>query len=120
MAHQLEVLKLLERLNREEKRTIVMVVHDLNHASQYAHHVVAIKQGDILYSGSPEDVVTSDMLREVFAIKADVIPDPRTGLPLCLPYGLVGESDEPNTRHAILYAVQQSGQAAESNKVSIR
>ncbi|MCD1261156.1 ABC transporter ATP-binding protein [Paenibacillus athensensis] len=92
MAHQLEVLKLLLRMNREENRTIVMVVHDLNHAAQYADHIVAIKQGRVLYEGCPAEVVTCDMLREVFAIEADVVPDPRTGMPLCLPYGLVGEA----------------------------
>lgn len=92
MAHQLEVLKLLERLNKEEGRTIIMVVHDLNHATRYAHHVVAIKNGDVRYEGSPTEVVHKEMLREVFGIEADVIPDPRTGSPLCLPYGLEGEA----------------------------
>lgn len=92
MAHQLEVLKLLERLNREEGRTVVMVVHDLNHATQYAHHIVAIKYGDVIYEGSPSEVVQPNMLRDVFGILADVITDPRTGAPLCLPYGLAGET----------------------------
>ncbi|WP_248926701.1 ABC transporter ATP-binding protein [Paenibacillus hamazuiensis] len=92
MAHQLEVLKLLEKLNREEGRTIVMVVHDLNHASLYAHHLVAIKKGAVIYEGSPAEVIHPEMLREVFGIEADVIADPRTGVPLCFPYGLAGES----------------------------
>ncbi|WP_168120997.1 ABC transporter ATP-binding protein [Paenibacillus sp. HB172176] len=95
MAHQLEVLNLLERLHRDEKRTIVMVVHDLNHATQFAHHIVAIKSGNVLYEGSAEEVVTSEMLRDVFAIEADVIPNPRTGKPLCLPHGLTGEAPAP-------------------------
>jgi len=90
MAHQLEVLMLLERLNREEGRTIVMVVHDLNHASQYADHIVAIKNGQVVCEGKPLDVITCTMLREVFGIEADVIIDPRFGTPRCLPYGLVG------------------------------
>lgn len=91
MAHQLEVLKLLERLNKEEKRTIVMVVHDLNHATRFAQHVVAIKSGKVICEGSPREVVTSDVLREVFGIEADIINDPRTGVPLCLPYELAGK-----------------------------
>lgn len=91
MAHQLEVLKLLERLNREEGKTIVMVVHDLNHAALYAEHIVAIKHGKIVQSGNPAEVITSGMLREVFGIEADVVACPRTGAPLCLPYALVGE-----------------------------
>ncbi|GIQ70523.1 iron-dicitrate ABC transporter ATP-binding protein [Xylanibacillus composti] len=92
MAHQLEVLKLLEQLNREEGKTIVMVVHDLNHAALYAEHIVAIKRGKIVQAGDPAKVVTKGMLQEVFGIEADVIPCPRTGAPLCLPYALVEEA----------------------------
>lgn len=95
MAHQLEVLKLLQKLNEEQKRTIVMVVHDLNHATRFAQHMVAIKLGSIVSEGAPEEVMTPDVLREVFGIEADIIPDPRTGVPLCLPYELAhAESGE--------------------------
>lgn len=89
MAHQLEVLHLLQKLNEEEGRTIVMVVHDLNHASRFAHHIVAIRSGAVVSEGSPKEVVTQDVLREVFAIEADIVADPRTGVPLCLPHQLV-------------------------------
>ncbi|WP_270168063.1 ABC transporter ATP-binding protein [Paenibacillus sp. SYP-B4298] len=89
MAHQLEVLQLLERLNMKEKRTIVMVVHDLNHASRYAQHMIAIKSGRVSGVGEPAQVMTPEILREVFNIEADIVPDPRTGVPLCLPYALV-------------------------------
>jgi len=92
MAHQLEVLQLLRKLNEEENRTVVMVVHDLNHATRYAHHMVAIKRGKVIAEGAPENVVTQEMLREVYGIEADIVPDPRTGVPLCLPYGLAGET----------------------------
>ncbi|WP_409343822.1 ABC transporter ATP-binding protein [Paenibacillus sp. MBLB4367] len=88
MAHQLEVLKLLEKLNTEQKRTILMVVHDLNHASRYAHHIVAIKKGTVVSEGNPETVMTPEVLREVFGIEADIVSDPRTGAPLCLPFEL--------------------------------
>jgi iron complex transport system ATP-binding protein len=93
MAHQLEVLKLLQRLNREEGRTVVMVVHDLNHASRYAEHMVAIAEGEVVAEGSPQQVMTPEMLERVFAIEADIIPDPRTGVPLCIPYGLRPEGN---------------------------
>jgi len=93
MAHQMEVMTLLEKLNKEQKRTIIMVLHDLNHAARYAHHLVALKSGVVLYEGKPEEVVTSQMLRDVFNIDADVIPDPRHGAPLCLPYGLAEEHE---------------------------
>ncbi|MBW7455179.1 ABC transporter ATP-binding protein [Paenibacillus sepulcri] len=91
MAHQLEVLELLQELNASSGRTIIMVVHDLNHASRYAHHMIAIKAGKVSGEGAPSAVMTPDVLRDVFGIEADIIPDPRTGLPLCLPYSLAGQ-----------------------------
>ena len=65
-----------------------MVVHDLNHASRYAQHMVAIKSGKVISEGTPTEVMTPAVLREVFGIEADIMPDPRTGVPLCLPYEL--------------------------------
>lgn len=97
MAHQLEVLKLLRKLNKEEGRTIIMVVHDLNHATHYAHHMVAIVQGKVVSEGTPEEVVTQPVLREVFGIEADIVKDPRTGVPLCIPYDLVGTEKSEKT-----------------------
>lgn len=88
MAHQLEVLQLLQKLNHVEGRTIVMVVHDLNHASRYAQHMVAIKSGNVICAGTPHQVMNEKVLREVFDIEADILLDPRTGVPLCLPYQL--------------------------------
>ncbi|WP_308636557.1 ABC transporter ATP-binding protein [Paenibacillus silvisoli] len=88
MTHQLEVLELLQHLNETAGRTIVMVVHDLNHASRYAQHMIAIKSGKVVGEGSPVAVMSKDILREVFSIEADIIQDPRTGVPLCLPYAL--------------------------------
>ncbi len=91
MAHQLEVLHLLQKLNEMNNRTVVMVVHDLNHATRYAHHMIAIKSGVVAGEGTPAEVMTPDIMREVFNIEADIVPDPRTGVPLCLPYALAGQ-----------------------------
>lgn len=88
MAHQLEVLHLLQKLNEFNNRTVVMVVHDLNHASRYAHHMIAIKTGKVVGEGSPIEVITPEIMREVFNIEADIVPDPRSGVPLCLPFAL--------------------------------
>lgn len=101
MAHQLEVLKLLQQLNSEQQRTIVMVVHDLNHATRFAQHMVAIKQGSIVSEGAPEEVMTQEVLREVFGIEADIIPDPRTGVPLCLPFELAPSEAGSNIEHTL-------------------
>ncbi|MBJ6361130.1 ABC transporter ATP-binding protein [Paenibacillus sp. GCM10012307] len=95
MAHQLEVLQLLEKLNREEQRTIVMVVHDLNHASRYAQHMIAIKSGKVAGVGAPAEVMTPEIFREVFNIEADIVLDPRSGVPLCLPFALIHPHQEP-------------------------
>lgn len=86
MTHQLEVLMLLKQLNLQENRTIVMVVHDLNHASRFADHMIAIRSGQVISEGSPVNVMTEQTLEDVFGIKADIMLDPRTGVPLCLPY----------------------------------
>jgi iron complex transport system ATP-binding protein len=98
MAHQIEVLHLLHDLNRRAGRTIVMVLHDLNHAARYADYVIAMAAGRIVSQGSPQEVVTPAMLRDVFGVEAEIIADPRTGAPLCIPYGLyvpVAEQLEP-------------------------
>ncbi|EKE31604.1 ABC-type cobalamin Fe3+-siderophores transport system ATPase component [Salimicrobium jeotgali] len=88
MAHQLEVLELLERLNREEGRTIVMVLHDINQAARFADNIIALKDGKVVKSGNAHFVIQAETLREVFNIEADVVPEPRTGKPICFTYNL--------------------------------
>ncbi len=85
LAHQMEVLELLAHLNQEQKRTVVMVLHDLNQAARYAHHLVAIKQGSVFAQGSPWKVVTEGMVQEVFGLDCRIIPDPVMGSPMCIP-----------------------------------
>lgn len=92
MAHQLEVLMLLKHLNATMKCTIVMVVHDLNHASRFADHIVAIKGGKLTHEGPPCQVMKPEVLKCVFGIEADILPDPRTGVPLCFPFDLAREA----------------------------
>jgi len=84
--HQLEIMELLSRLNREEEKTVVMVLHDLNLAARYAHHMIALKGGGIVTSGPPEQVMTGDMLFNVFGIDAHIMRDPRNGSPMCIAY----------------------------------
>ncbi|MDO3445275.1 ABC transporter ATP-binding protein [Agrobacterium sp. V1] len=87
IAHQLEILDLLRKLNTDEGRTIVMVVHDLNHAAQYADHLVALADGGILATGSPSALLTPHLINAIFGVEAMVIPHPADGTPLCLPLG---------------------------------
>ncbi|MEC4803295.1 MAG: ABC transporter ATP-binding protein [Jaaginema sp. PMC 1079.18] len=85
LAYQLEVLDLLKALNQEQQRTIVMVLHDLNLACRYAHHLVAVKSGQIYTTGTPETVMTESMVGDVFGLDCRIIADPVTHTPLCIP-----------------------------------
>ncbi|QIK84542.1 ABC transporter ATP-binding protein [Sanguibacter sp. HDW7] len=87
VAHQVDVLDLLADLNRDLGRTVVMVLHDLNLAARYAHHLVAMKDGRIVAEGAPTDVVTEAIVEEVFGLRSRVVPDPVTGTPLVVPLG---------------------------------
>ncbi|MBM7693042.1 iron complex transport system ATP-binding protein [Peribacillus deserti] len=89
LAHQLEVLHLLEKLNRDDKRTIIMVIHDLNQAARFAHQLVALKQGEIVKQGTPDQVINTEILRQVFNIETDIVTDRRTGKPAMLSYELI-------------------------------
>jgi iron complex transport system ATP-binding protein len=85
LAHQIEVLDLLDTLNEEEGRTIVLVLHDLNLACRYADHLVAMVDGRIAAEGPPGEVITTELVASVFGLEARVIDDPLTGTPMVLP-----------------------------------
>lgn len=87
MKHQVEVLDLLFELNEREKCTIVMVLHDLNLACRYAHNIVAIKNKVVYCQGKPEDIVTKEMIRNVFQMECEISVDTLFGTPLCIPHG---------------------------------
>jgi iron complex transport system ATP-binding protein len=102
MAHQLEVLELLQKLNREQERTIVMVLHDLNQAARFADHIIALKNGEIIKTGTCEEVMTPEVLRQVFQIDAVIGKDPRTNKPMCVTYNLLkGENEHEETINPI-------------------
>jgi len=86
IAHQIDLLELLRDLNAQG-RTIVAVLHDLNHAARYASHLIAMRDGAIVAEGSPHDVVTAELVESVFSLPCRVIDDPVTGTPLVLPDG---------------------------------
>ncbi|MGN7201537.1 ABC transporter ATP-binding protein [Arthrobacter sp. SAFR-044] len=87
LAHQVEVLDLVTDLNRTRGTTVAIVLHDLNLAARYADHVIAMKDGTVAALGSPGDVVTEDLVRNVFGLESRVIPDPVSGTPLIIPIG---------------------------------
>ncbi|MEU6660496.1 ABC transporter ATP-binding protein [Streptomyces sp. NPDC046821] len=85
ISHQVEVLDLVRQLNHDKDRTVVLVLHDLNQAARYADHLVAMKSGRVVAEGPPSEVVTADLVREVFGLDCVVVPDPVTGSPLIVP-----------------------------------
>ena len=85
ITHQVEVLDLVARLNRQRGRTVVMVLHDLNLACRYAHHLVAMRAGEIVTAGRPAEVITAETVRSVFGLDCIVVDDPVTGTPLVVP-----------------------------------
>jgi iron complex transport system ATP-binding protein len=91
MAHQLEVLEVLKRLHRQQHRTIVMVLHDINQAARHAHYMIALVAGRVLASGTPLEIVTPQLLAEVFGVRAEVQIDAGSGAPFCIPLGLIGQ-----------------------------
>lgn len=98
LAFQIDVLDLLYRLNTERGKTIVMVLHDLNHACRYADFLIAMRDGQIISQGHPEMVVTEAMVQEVFGIACCIIPDPLTGTPLVVPQSRSGRTARPIKR----------------------
>ncbi|NDZ67694.1 ABC transporter ATP-binding protein [Streptomyces cyaneofuscatus] len=86
-SHQLDVLDLLTDLNRERGVTMVAVLHDLNLACRYADHMIAMKAGRILAEGRPVDIVTEELVGEVFGMRCSVIEDPVSATPMVVPLG---------------------------------
>ena len=85
IAHQIEVLDLLKELTEQYNRTIVMVLHDINLAARYSDNLIAMRDGKIKTSGEPRNVVTAQMIHDVFSIQAQILQDPVSGSPLCIP-----------------------------------
>ncbi|GHG11444.1 iron-dicitrate ABC transporter ATP-binding protein [Deinococcus piscis] len=88
LSHQLEVLELVQRLNREQGKTVVMVLHDLNQAVRYSDELVAVQGGRVYAQGDPAELMTPELLRDVFGLKAHVLQDPDTGRPHIIPYAV--------------------------------
>lgn len=98
ISHQLDILYLLRRLNRENGVTIVMVLHDLNHAIMFSDYLVAIKDGMLHSAGTPQEVITQQALREIFDVEAEVITHPVLNVPVCLPFRITEQNKKQEVR----------------------
>lgn len=89
MAHQLEILELLKNLNKEQGKTIIMVLHDINQAARFADYIIAMKKGQIIKKGNPWEVIETNCIKEIFNIEAFIQEDSITKLPVCVSYNLI-------------------------------
>lgn len=87
IAHQIELLELFRELNEKSGRTLVAVLHDLNHACRYASHLIAMRDGRIVAEGAPREIIDAGLVNQIFGLPCVVIDDPVTGTPLVIPRG---------------------------------
>ncbi len=89
MSHQLEVLNIVKKLNDKEGCTVVMVLHDINHAAKYSDYIVAMRNGKILYNDEANSIMNKKVLKDIYNIDADLVKSEKYNVPLCLNYELL-------------------------------
>jgi len=92
MAHQLEILSLLRRINEKNHTTIVIVMHELNLAAKFADHLIGMHKGELVFEGKPMDVITKENLKEIYRINAEIEPSKNGEYPVCVDYEMVKKS----------------------------
>ena len=90
MSYQLEVLQVLEKLNKEKKITIVMVLHELNNACRFASNIIGLKKGKIICEGTPMEAITKENLKEIYGIDGKLQLSENKNYPICIDYELIG------------------------------
>jgi iron complex transport system ATP-binding protein len=95
LAHQIDVLDLLAELNQRHGRTIVLVLHDLNHAARYAQHLIAMRLGRIIAQGPPHEIVTEALVEQILGLASRVVSDPVSDTPMVIPIGRVNTNGHP-------------------------
>lgn len=94
MAHQLEILELLNKLNKEQHKTIALVIHDLNLAARFSDRLIALKEGQILCEGTVDEVMSQQVLKDVFSLDAYIEEDPWSHKPTMVTYRLLKEKKD--------------------------
>lgn len=87
ISYQVEILDLLTDLNRRRKTTIVMVLHDINLSARYADYLFAMKDGKLVKEGTPKEIVTPQLIKEIYGMDCLVVNDPVSNTPYILPKG---------------------------------
>lgn len=91
MSYQLEVLEVLQRLNKEKKITVVIVLHELNNACRFADNIIGLRKGKIICEGKPMDVINKGNLKEIYGIDANLKESENGEYPICMEYELFRE-----------------------------
>ncbi|MDO5516653.1 MAG: ABC transporter ATP-binding protein [Clostridium sp.] len=91
MSYQLEVLEVLQKLNREKNITVVIVLHELNNACRFADNIIGLKKGKVICEGKPIDVINKKTLKEIYGIDASLVKSENGEYPICLDYELFRE-----------------------------
>ncbi|MEM9638917.1 MAG: ATP-binding cassette domain-containing protein [Pseudomonadota bacterium] len=84
IAHQIEVLTLVRKLSRDSARSVVVVLHDLNMAARFCDHIVALRRGQVAFSGTPGDMMTPEVLQCITGTDMQVL-ERAGGLPVAIP-----------------------------------
>ena len=87
IAYQVEILDLLTDLNRKRNTTIAMVLHDINLSARYADHLFAMKKGRLVAQGTPGEIITPELMRQVYGLECQVEQDPVSNTPYIIPIG---------------------------------
>ncbi len=97
MSYQLEVLEVLERLNKKNNITVVIVLHELNNACRFASNIIGLKQGKIICKGIPREVITQENLRKIYGIDVKLQLSENGEYPICVEYELrhMKENNKP-------------------------
>ena len=97
--HQMEILELLSKLNRENGLTVVAVLHDINLAARFSNELLLLQEGRIIAEGLPEEVITSEIIKQAYGIEIVIKKNPFTGTPYVIPItGSKGKKLPKNTR----------------------
>lgn len=94
MSYQLEVLEVLEKLNKEKNITVVIVLHELNNACRFADNIIGLKKGKIICEGKPLEVINKENLKTIYGIDANLTISEDGKYPICMEYDLFRGTNE--------------------------
>ena len=117
IAHQLQIVELVRELNEQDERTIVMVLHDINEAARVSHNIVAMKDGRIVAQGDPAEVITVELLRDVYGADCDIVLPPGHDRPFCMPRGR--HTVSPESRAAAEAVFEVDGLRTSYGKINV-